>query len=63
MPKNTSAGFIIAIFSGIFGFAMVWHMWLPAIVGLVGAVVTVIFQMFMVSSSVLNHGNAIIEDN
>ena len=44
MPKNTSAGFIIAIFSGIFGFAMVWHMWLPAIVGLVGAVVTVIVR-------------------
>ena len=46
MPKNTSAGFLIAIFSGIFGFAMVWHMWLPAIFGLVGAIGTVIAKTF-----------------
>jgi len=46
MPKNTPAGFIIALFSGIFGFAMVWHMWIPAIFGFVGAVATVIIRTF-----------------
>ncbi len=46
MPKNTPAGFIIAIFSGIFGFAMVWHMWIPAIVGIIGVIATVIGRTF-----------------
>jgi len=32
MPKNTSAGFIIGIFAGVLGFALVWHMWIPGIV-------------------------------
>ncbi|MBI5798552.1 MAG: cytochrome o ubiquinol oxidase subunit I [Candidatus Yonathbacteria bacterium] len=27
MPKNTPMGFYIAIASGIFGFAIVWHIW------------------------------------
>jgi cytochrome o ubiquinol oxidase subunit 1 len=35
LPKNTSAGFWIAIFSGILGFALVWHMWIPGIIGFV----------------------------
>lgn len=46
MPKNTSAGVIIAIFSGIFGFAMVWNMWIPAIIGFVGAIGAVIAKTF-----------------
>ena len=36
MPKDTSTGFWIAMFFGILGFAMVWHMVIPAIVGAVG---------------------------
>ena len=27
MPKNTWAGIVIAGFSFVFGFAMVWHIW------------------------------------
>lgn len=46
MPKNTSAGFFVAIFSGIFGFAMIWHMWVPAAIGLIGAISTVILRTF-----------------
>ncbi|MBB71865.1 MAG: cytochrome o ubiquinol oxidase subunit I [Legionellales bacterium] len=46
MPKNTSAGVIIAIFSGIFGFAMVWNMWPAAVIGFVGAIATVIVRTF-----------------
>ena len=30
MPKNTAAGFVIAALCTVFGFAMVWHMWLVA---------------------------------
>ncbi len=46
MPKNTSAGFIIAIFSGITGFALVWHMLIPGIIGLLGVISTVIARTF-----------------
>lgn len=46
MPKNTATGFIIAVFAGIFGFAMVWHMWIPVIVGFVGMIATAIARTF-----------------
>ncbi|EKD55519.1 MAG: hypothetical protein ACD_60C00003G0005 [uncultured bacterium] len=46
MPKNTAVGFLIAMFLGCFGFAMVWHMWIPGIVGFVGAILTVIARTF-----------------
>lgn len=46
MPKNTSAGFIIAIFSGIAGFALVWHMLIPGIIGLLGVIFTAIARTF-----------------
>lgn len=46
MPRNTSAGFIIAIFSGITGFALVWHMLILGIIGLLGVISTVIARTF-----------------
>ncbi len=46
MPKNTSAGFIIALFSGLTGFALVWHMLIPGIIGLLGVISTVIARTF-----------------
>jgi cytochrome o ubiquinol oxidase subunit 1 len=46
MPKNTSAGFIIALFSGLAGFALVWHMLIPGIIGLLGAIFTAIARTF-----------------
>ena len=46
MPKNTATGFIIAVFSAAFGFAMVWHItWLIA-AGLIGIVATIIRRTF-----------------
>lgn len=36
MPKNTSVGVFIGAFATVFGFAMIWHIWWLAIVGLVG---------------------------
>ncbi len=44
MPKNTATGFMIAMFSGLFGFAMVWHiMWLVA-AGFLGVIVTLVMR-------------------
>ena len=47
MPKNTSAGFLIAVFSGIWGFALVWHMWIFGIIGFVGMIGTMIARTFV----------------
>ncbi|BEU26782.1 cytochrome o ubiquinol oxidase subunit I [Paraburkholderia sp. 22B1P] len=46
MPRNTAAGFIISAFSLLFGFAMVWHMWVFAIVALIGMVGTFIARSY-----------------
>ncbi|MFU2126786.1 cytochrome o ubiquinol oxidase subunit I [Gallibacterium anatis] len=46
MPKNTAAGVIIAVFTMIFGFAMIWHIWWLAIVSFVAMVVTWIAKSF-----------------
>lgn len=46
MPKNTPIGFIIAMFAGVFGFAMVWEMWLFAIIGLAGVIAAAIARTF-----------------
>lgn len=46
MPRNTGAGFIIAICAGITGFAIIWHMWIPGVVGFVGVIATVIARTF-----------------
>ena len=44
MPKNTGTGFMIAMFSAVFGFAMVWHMWILVILGLLGILGTIIVR-------------------
>ncbi len=46
MPKNTGAGFIIAALSGAVGFAVIWHMWLFAAVGMVALMAAVIIHTF-----------------
>jgi cytochrome o ubiquinol oxidase subunit 1 len=46
MPKNTPAGFIIALLAGITGFALVWQMWIPGVIGFVGIIATVIARSF-----------------
>ncbi|MCP3726671.1 cytochrome o ubiquinol oxidase subunit I [Paraburkholderia sp. CNPSo 3272] len=46
MPRNTGAGFIIAAFSLLFGFAVVWHMWLFAAAGLIGMIATFIARTY-----------------
>lgn len=46
MPKNTGTGVVIGAFSLVLGFAMVWHMWVLAIIGLVGMIATFIYRTF-----------------
>ncbi|RJG00942.1 cytochrome o ubiquinol oxidase subunit I [Noviherbaspirillum sedimenti] len=46
MPKNTSAGFIIAALSAVFGFAMIWHIWWLAAASFAVMVVGIILHTF-----------------
>jgi cytochrome o ubiquinol oxidase subunit 1 len=42
MPRNSAIGFITAFFAVVTGFALIWHIWWIAILGLLSAVVTVL---------------------
>jgi cytochrome o ubiquinol oxidase subunit 1 len=42
MPRNSPVGFVTAFFAVVTGFALIWHIWWMAILGLLGAVVTVL---------------------
>ena len=46
MPRNTGIAFIISAFSLVFGFAMVWHIWWLAIVGLAGIGISILKRSF-----------------
>jgi cytochrome o ubiquinol oxidase subunit 1 len=46
MPKNTSAGFIIAALAAVCGFALIWQMWLVAGIGFVAMLAAVIIHTF-----------------
>ncbi|MBB6582234.1 cytochrome o ubiquinol oxidase subunit I [Ralstonia solanacearum] len=46
MPRNTSAGFVVSAFGLLLCFALVWHMWLVAIAGLIGTVATFILRSY-----------------
>ena len=46
VPKNNPTGFVIAFFAVITGFALIWHIWWMAGVGLLGAAVTLLVFMF-----------------
>jgi cytochrome o ubiquinol oxidase subunit 1 len=46
MPKNTAAGFIIAMLSGVMGFALIWQMWLVAGLSFFATIAAVIIHTF-----------------
>jgi cytochrome o ubiquinol oxidase subunit 1 len=46
MPKNTAMGIYISGFCFLVGFAMIWHIWWLAIVGVVGSVACVVIRSF-----------------
>jgi len=47
LPKNTSAGFVIALFSGVTGFAVTWHMLIFSVIGFLGILITWIGRTFV----------------
>lgn len=46
MPGNTGAGVVIGIVAGIFGFAMIWHIWWLAVLSLLVIVATIVARSF-----------------
>lgn len=46
MPRNTPTGLYVAVASGVFGFAVVWHMWWAAVLALLVVVGLVIWRSF-----------------
>ncbi|MDB5368142.1 MAG: Cytochrome ubiquinol oxidase subunit [Rhodospirillales bacterium] len=46
MPKNTAAGFVIAVFGFVLSFSLIWHMWLFAAVGLLGMIGTFVVRTY-----------------
>lgn len=46
MPRNTGVGFVIGVLGGIFGFAMVWHMFLIAISSIIAILGLQIYRFF-----------------
>lgn len=46
MPRNTADGLFIGAFSLILGFALIWHIWWLAIVGLLGIIGSLLHRVF-----------------
>ncbi|MEW5834383.1 MAG: cytochrome o ubiquinol oxidase subunit I [Pseudomonadota bacterium] len=46
MPKNTAAGFVIAMLATLLGFALVWHMWPLAALSFAAVVIASIVHTF-----------------
>jgi len=46
MPKNTGAGFVLAVLSALCAFALIWHMWLVAGVAFAALLVSAIVHTF-----------------
>ncbi|WWO98082.1 MAG: cytochrome o ubiquinol oxidase subunit I [Candidatus Dasytiphilus stammeri] len=46
MPKNSNLGIIIAAFSALFGFAMIWYIWWLAIISFLGIIISWIVKSF-----------------
>jgi cytochrome o ubiquinol oxidase subunit 1 len=46
MPKNTGAGFVIAVLSAFCAFAVIWHMWLPAAAAFSATLIAIIAHTF-----------------
>jgi cytochrome o ubiquinol oxidase subunit 1 len=44
MPRNTPMGLFVAGFSFIAAFAIIWHIWWLAVIGLLGIIATLIIR-------------------
>jgi cytochrome o ubiquinol oxidase subunit I len=52
MPRNSPIGIVIAFFAVVLGFALIWHIWWMAIVGLIGIVAAALVHAWRVVSEV-----------
>jgi cytochrome o ubiquinol oxidase subunit 1 len=50
LPRRSAVGIFIAFFAVIMGFAMVWHIWWMAIIGLIGVVVSGLAHSWRIDS-------------
>jgi len=46
VPNNTATGFVTAFFAVVTGFALIWHIWWMAALGIFGAFVTMLIFAF-----------------
>ena len=46
MPKNSATGFVNAFFAVVIGFALIWHIWWMAGLGVLGAFLTILVFAF-----------------
>jgi cytochrome o ubiquinol oxidase subunit 1 len=46
MPENSATGFVTAFFAVVTGFALIWHIWWMAALGLFGAFATLLVFAF-----------------
>jgi cytochrome o ubiquinol oxidase subunit 1 len=46
MPKNTAAGFVIAMLATACGFALIWHMWIPVALLFAATILATIVHTF-----------------
>jgi cytochrome o ubiquinol oxidase subunit 1 len=54
MPRNSPTGFVCAFFATVMGFALIWHIWWMAILGVIGAFATfVVFAWRDLSEAVI----------
>jgi cytochrome o ubiquinol oxidase subunit I len=52
MPKNSAIGFVNAFFAVVTGFALIWHIWWMAGLGLFGAFVTLLVFAFRAEAEI-----------
>ena len=46
MPRSSATGFVAAFFAVVTGFALIWHIWWMAALGILGAFVTLLAFAF-----------------
>jgi len=46
LPRNTASGVVISVFSLVLCFALVWHMWVLAGIGLIGVIATFVLRSY-----------------
>ncbi|WP_280155883.1 cytochrome o ubiquinol oxidase subunit I [Piscinibacter sp. XHJ-5] len=57
LPKNTSLGFVAAIFASIGGFALIWHIWWLALASLLGGFIATLAFAFRKHDEFEVHAN------